>query len=215
MKEYSCIQCLSIFQSKKGCKSRTPKFCSKKCYAESLKLNIKCQMCHNVIENKHSVSIKNRKFCSKECQGKARRNKPLSDNWKKALSEGRKKSEKCKGYNLYNWKGGKETQLFRMKSSFYKRKNSLTKNLPIMFLNKILLIQKNLCFYCDEDLNVYKAIEHLTPVSRGGDNDIFNLVYSCKKCNSQKRQSTLEEFAIKTNRLFLLSKWENLFIQAL
>jgi hypothetical protein len=215
MKDYTCIQCSSVFQSKKGCKSRTPKFCSNKCYAESMKLNIKCKLCEKVIENKHSVSIRNRKYCSKECQGKARQGIKLSENWRKALSEGRKKSEKCKGQNLYNWKGGKETQLLRIKSSLYKRKMRLTKVFPKAFLYKMLVAQKNMCFYCDNDLTEYKAIEHLTPVSKGGDNDIFNLVYSCKSCNSKKRQKTLEEFAIKTNRLFLLSKWEKLFIEAL
>ena len=61
----------------------------------------------------------------------------------------------------------------------------------------------------------YKAIEHLTPVSRGGDNDIYNLVYSCKSCNSNKRQQTLEEYAIKNKRLDWLQKWEKLFIETL
>lgn len=57
----------------------------------------------------------------------------------------------------------------------------------------------------------YKAIEHLTPVSRNLDNHIYNLVYTCKSCNSKKRQNTLEEYAIKQNRIDWINKWEILF----
>jgi len=215
MKTYKCLQCEKDFESKKGCKSRQPKYCSRECYAESLKLNKRCKFCGSIIENKHSVSIKNRIYCSRECHGKARRNIPLSNEWKKALSEGRKVSAKCKGENLYNWKGGKETEYIRMKESFYKRKKNLKLKMPIPFLKDLLIAQRNLCFFCESDLTNYKAIEHLTPVSRGGDNNFYNLVYSCKSCNSKKRQQTLEEFALSTGNIHWLGKWEHLFIETL
>ena len=159
--------------------------------------------------------MKNRVYCSKDCQSKARKNVPLSEEWKKALSEGRKKSEKCKGENLYNWKGGKETELIRYRIYNNKRRTLLNKKIDVLFLEKLILIQNNKCFFCECDLTEYKAIEHLTPVSRGGDNDIYNLVYSCKSCNSNKRQQTLEEYAIKNKRLDWLQKWEKLFIETL
>ena len=215
MKIYKCLQCEKDFESKKGCKSRQPKYCSKECYAESLKLNKKCKLCGSIIENKHSVSMKNRVYCSRECQGKARKNIPLSNEWKEALSEGRKNSDKCKGENLYNWKGGENTKLFRLKQAFYKRKKGLKEKMPIGFLQKILKAQDNKCFFCECDLTEYKAIEHLTPVSKGGDNNFYNLVYSCKSCNSRKRQQTLEEFALSTGNIHWLEKWENLFIETL
>ena len=215
MKKIICKNCGVEFTSKKACKSREPKYCSKSCFSESLKLHKKCKLCGKEIENKHSVSMHNRIYCSRECKGKARQNVPLSDEWKKALSDGRKNSEKCKGENLYNWKGGKETENIRMKQSFYKRKKALKKDMPIAFLNSILKAQDNKCFFCESDLSEYKAIEHLTPVSKGGDNDIYNLVYSCKSCNSKKRQQTLEQFALKENRVDWLEKWENVFSEAL
>jgi len=94
MKTYSCKQCNINFESKKGHKTRLPLFCSKQCYAESMKLHIKCKLCGTEIENKHSVSISKRVYCSKECQGKARKGIALSEEWRKALSDGRKNSEK-------------------------------------------------------------------------------------------------------------------------
>jgi hypothetical protein len=213
MKIVECKTCKKEFTTKKNCKSREPKYCSKQCYAESLKINKRCKLCNSIIQNKHSASMHNRVYCSKECQSLSRKGTKFNENWKKALSEGRKKSEKCKGENLYNWKGGKETESIRVKQSFYKRKRSLKHDMPITFLGKMLIAQNNQCFYCNEKMIEYKAIEHLTPVSKNGDNEIYNLVYSCKTCNSKKRQLTLEQFAIKNKRLDLLNKWETLFLQ--
>jgi len=210
-----CRKCGEWFNDKKYSKERQGKYCSRECYAESLKLNKRCKFCGSIIENKHSVSMKNRIYCSRECHGKARRNIPLSNEWKKALSEGRKNSDKCKGKNLYNWKGGKETEPFRLKQAFYKRKKGLKEKMPIEFLQKVLKAQDNKCFFCECDLTEYKAIEHLTPVSKGGDNNFYNLVYSCKSCNSKKRQKTLEEFALSTGNIHWLGKWEHLFIETL
>ena len=215
MKTYTCKCCNKNFESKKACKSRTPKFCSKECYSESMRLHIKCKLCGNEIENKHSVSIKNRVYCSVKCHYESRKNKPLPEKWKKALSEGRKKSEKCKGPNLYNWKGGKETELLRMKQHFYKRKKLLKLDMPVQYLQNVLIAQKNECFFCELRLEDYKAIEHLTPVSKGGDNHEFNLVYSCKSCNSKKRQQTLEEFAINNNRFDWLDKFDYIYATAI
>ena len=215
MKKIICKSCGVEFETKKACKSREPKYCSSKCYGKTMKLDIKCQLCGNPIENKHSVSIRNRKFCSNKCRTDSRKGVPLSDEKKKKLSEGRKKSEKCKGENLYNWKGGESTRAIRQKSYFYKRKLKLVKEMPGSFLAKIFKIQKGQCFFCNSDLSDYKAIEHLTPISRGGDNDIYNLVYSCKHCNSKKGRNTLEEYALKIKKPHLIAKWEALFINAL
>ena len=215
MNTYKCYQCGKSFESKKGCKSRQPKYCSIECYGDSMKMNKKCLLCGEVILNKHSVSLKNRKYCSRECQGKSRQNKPFSDERKKALSEGRKKSDKCKGENLYNWKGGKENTRILAKERYLRVKHNIIGKFPKKTLNKILQIQNNQCFYCESDLSEYKAIEHLTPVTRGGDNSFYNLVYSCKSCNSKKRQQTLEEYAIAQKRFDWIAKWENLFIEIL
>jgi hypothetical protein len=215
MKNYKCKQCNNDFESKKGCKTRQPKFCSKICYAESLKLNKRCKLCDSIIDNKHSVSIKNRVYCSKKCQGDARKGVPLSDEWKSKLSNARKESKKCKGENLYNWRGGKSTQRERIKSSFYKRKHSLKINFDSKYLEKLIYSQENKCFFCEINLSDYKAIEHLTPVTKGGDNENYNLVYSCKSCNSKKRQQTLEEFAIKNKRFDWLDKFDEIYTRTL
>jgi hypothetical protein len=210
VKKYICKSCNNIFESKKGCKSRTPTYCSKKCHGESMKLTINCKLCGIKIENTRSSKISNRIYCSKKCQGESRKGVKLSDEWRLALSNARKNSDKCKGSNLYNWKGGYEAQRIRNKTAFYRRKN-LKKSFDYDYLSRLIKSQNNKCFFCNSDLTNYKAIEHLTPITRGGDNDNYNLVYSCKSCNSKKRQQTLEEFAIKTRKLYWLDKFDYIY----
>lgn len=201
MKEYICNQCGVTFLNK-----QYKKYCCKKCYSESMKMNKPCLLCGKIIENKHSVSLKHRKYCSKECQSEARRNVPLSDEWKKALSEGRKKSAKCKGENLYNWKGGVLNRRKLCLKRYYSKK--AVGQIDFNYLKNLLVKQNNKCFYCEADLNNYKAIEHLTPICKGGTNDWSNLVYSCRSCNSKKHDKTLFEFSVSENIIHVLDKTE-------
>lgn len=209
-KSYICEKCGIVFTTNKGYKGRTPKFCSIECGADSKKITIHCLYCGDVIANKHGGKMTGRKYCSPECRQKARIGTKLSEDWCKALSDGRKKSDKCKGENLYNWKGGLPNTRLKKKERYYKLKG-LKLKFDLNFLNRMFIAQDGKCFYCGCDLSGYKAIEHLTPITRGGDNHEYNLVYCCKSCNSNKRQNTLYEYAIKKNRIDWLSKWEKLY----
>lgn len=50
------------------------------------------------------------------------------------------------------------------------------------------------CRFCGSELNGLGDIEHLTPISRGGSNNIQNLTLSCSKCNKEKTNKTLSEY---------------------
>ena len=50
------------------------------------------------------------------------------------------------------------------------------------------------CAYCLEPITTYIVAEHMTPISRGGDNLITNIVPACAKCNNKKRTKTILEF---------------------
>lgn len=52
------------------------------------------------------------------------------------------------------------------------------------------------CRYCGRQSDVVTlAIDHVMPVSRGGTNDLENLITSCVECNSGKGAKTLEQCA--------------------
>jgi 5-methylcytosine-specific restriction endonuclease McrA len=70
-------------------------------------------------------------------------------------------------------------------------------------LNALFEAQEGFCFYCGEllyasfDKDIH--IEHKIPLSRGGSNNIENIVLSCAPCNLSKGTKTHEEFlATKT-----------------
>jgi 5-methylcytosine-specific restriction endonuclease McrA len=56
-----------------------------------------------------------------------------------------------------------------------------------------------ICCYCGRDLKGAKPCEinldHLTPRSKGGDNDATNLITACKSCNSSRGNKSLEDYA--------------------
>jgi len=87
-----CLICSAIFVSKKACKSRTPLYCSKKCFAESLKgkkATEKQLACLELGRKGFPSTLKGiprkKEICEKIRQ--AKKGKPLSDEHKDALSK--------------------------------------------------------------------------------------------------------------------------------
>lgn len=64
-------------------------------------------------------------------------------------------------------------------------------------IQKKIEIQKGRCYYCQkafgEGKNAYH-IDHVIPLSRGGTNDLGNLVIACPHCNCSKRDKLLHEW---------------------
>lgn len=224
---FICKFCSKEFKSKKACKSRTPVYCSWDCYMNAITKyagkTFTCEKCGVDFKTDSAYSGHIPKYCSRKCcsdvsKGRTAWNKgkPLSREHKEALSKGRKNSQKCKGPNLYNWRGGEAT--FKDRSRVYQNNRRTRKieggSLDPVFLRHLWDAHKGLCFYCEKPLTDYKCLEHLTSLSKGGKNQPFNLVYSCKSCNSKKRQKSLEDFSIETGRIWLLDKWESVFIYA-
>ncbi len=96
-------------------------------------------------------------------------------------------------------------------SSFQRRHQKIKK--PYNFITSrpemAKLIEENLttCHYCSEKLTEKNlSIDHKLPVSRGGDTNLENIAFCCKKCNSEKGSMTEKEF----NELKeLVSNWED------
>lgn len=51
------------------------------------------------------------------------------------------------------------------------------------------------CQYCGKIGGILE-VDHITPISKGGSNLPGNLATSCRKCNRQKKDKTIEEFEL-------------------
>lgn len=233
---YICKQCGKEFTTKKACKTRIPVYCAWDCYMKSVTkyagMTFTCEYCG--IDFKTDTAYRGRipKYCSLKCFGAhakgrsitgTKRNcvpwnkgKQLSATIRLSLSKARKNSPKCKGPNLYNWRGGAATLHERSRVYQNNRRARFINGgtLDQTFLDNLWKAHRGVCFYCEQPLTKYRCLEHLTPLSRGGKNQPFNLVYACKSCNSKKRQMPFEDYAIKIGKVWLIDKWEDIFIYA-
>lgn len=78
------------------------------------------------------------------------------------------------------------------------------------------------CQYCGESApNVVLHVDHIKPVSDGGENELFNLITSCANCNLGKGARELSDYAViekqkkqldelndKRNQLEMLLEWK-------
>lgn len=59
---------------------------------------------------------------------------------------------------------------------------------------EMLRDQGEVCAYCEQPLNGAYAVEHMTPLARGGRNDWPNLAVTCRLCNLRKGTKTITEY---------------------
>ncbi len=86
---------------------------------------------------------------------------------------------------------------------------------------EVLKRDKFTCQYCGKSApDVVLEIDHIKPVSKGGANDIMNLITSCKDCNRgksnielsddsvvKKQQAQLQELADRKEQLEMMLEW--------
>ncbi len=135
---------------------------------------------------------------------------------KKKTAEWKEKvSKKMSGENHWNWQGGitAETKKIcdkrwvknnkersrRIKQLYKARRRSagsLTKeDIQLVYEDNIKKYGTLTCCLCKKEISFGSdSLEHLTPLSRGGTNDVSNLDISHKRCNSKKNTKTLKEW---------------------
>ena len=79
-------------------------------------------------------------------------------------------------------------------------------NVTAELVDHLIDFQEHRCWYCHGRLNKATgsrrnwALEHQTPISRGGTNEATNLVIACRLCNKLKNTQTAEEFLARVDR---------------
>lgn len=112
-----------------------------------------------------------------------------------SLFRGDSRSCGCKaGKHLYKHGLSGTKEYNRVKSNQrHARKLKAKGTHTVKQLLQLLEEQDNRCYYCDRDLDEWHQ-EHMTPLSRGGSDDISNIAISCPSCNLKKNTKTAEEF---------------------
>lgn len=60
--------------------------------------------------------------------------------------------------------------------------------------------QRGKCFYCKKKVHDKYHVDHVVPLSKGGEDSLDNLVIACPKCNLSKSNSLLEEWNNRPTR---------------
>ena len=60
----------------------------------------------------------------------------------------------------------------------------------------LVALQKNKCAFCRKKLTAYH-IDHVTPLSKGGDNSRYNIQLLCPFCNVSKKDIMPNDYALK------------------
>lgn len=183
MKTYICQNCNKEFISKKGCKTRTPKYCSRNCFmqipkteANKLKMSIaklgkepvnklpkyesNCIVCNNIIINRVGAKYQ-KKYCNIECYYKSLVGKTYIE----------KQGEKS-----HFWKGGVTNK------SEIARKNGLYR----IWQNQVFKRDNYLCQNCGKSKkDILLHAHHIIKFSENIEKryDVNNGVTLCIKCH--------------------------------
>lgn len=101
------------------------------------------------------------------------------------------------------------------------KQDNKRKNIPNKLRFEVFKRDSFTCQYCGQSApNVVLEVDHLLPVSKGGDNDILNLITSCWACNNgksnilltdntmlEKQKAQLDELNEKRLQLEMMIEW--------
>ena len=80
----------------------------------------------------------------------------------------------------------RQSELQRLRKSKLKRKMAMESGLTAK-QTIALYAERSTCIYCGVALaDRDKTLDHMTPLSKGGLHEAFNLIVSCSKCNTKK-----------------------------
>ena len=66
--------------------------------------------------------------------------------------------------------------------------------------NRLKVFERDgyICHYCNKQLTRFSAtLDHIQPVSKGGDNSFHNLVTACLHCNSERGNKPIMDYLVK------------------
>jgi 5-methylcytosine-specific restriction endonuclease McrA len=198
-----CPTCSKEFKVKPS-HAKTRKYCSKECMAAGYtkeKLIRACLTCGKEFEVYNNKYRKDAKFCSNQCRGThySGENHPQYEH-----GFGNKHPEKMKEYRKRYYEENKDLCYQRAFIGKAKRREMEAGHTWEQWI-QLLKEHDNKCFYCKKKMTKkegpkQRTRDHIIPVSKGGTDDIENIVPACRSCNSSKGTREFELFC-KGNRM--------------
>lgn len=193
----NCKQCskeLFVKPYQVGKKSYCSRECMKKAYTKT-RLKRDCKMCGKEFEFPDRPSRKNAMFCSRCCMDKyyvGERHRNYTHGYGNRMLP-----EKRKEIRTRHYLANKEDYYKRSFIGKIKRRNVEQGH---TFEQWIDLLKKhdNTCYYCGVRMTKKQGAkqrtrDHIIPISKGGTDDISNIVPACRSCNSKKGTKTIDE----------------------
>lgn len=190
MEVRKCRQCGSEFV----CTNRKRVFCHKACstrsrYQKRIRSSRTCMTCGSVFQPERLGQPP--KYCSRRCKIRMmykRNPAPIlarNRRWTRAHWEASLKQQAA--WRRRNLEVGRRKENHR-RARVRNAGGSYTREEWI----NVLTLWSNTCAYCGMGGRI--TVDHRTPISRGGSNDISNILPACKTCNSQKHTQTETEY---------------------
>jgi len=120
---------------------------------------------------------------------------------KKALNEKRKirwhksdKSENAENSRAWKIANPEQVKILRLRGNHKRRARLATVDNYQIFNKEIKAILQKPCFYCGTTNGI--TLDHVVPISRGGNNGIGNLLPACLSCNTTKKNKFITEWKL-------------------
>ena len=202
--ELICPMCSKTFKVKPSHASKRT-YCSKECMSKAYNKNIErvCEVCGKTFKVPNNKHRRDAKYCSKDCMGKSMsgENHPMYSHGygNKGTPEQRKQwyeKHRSNPLNVEKWNE-------RIRRRKLKEQGVKPEHTPDEW--KALLAEYEYrCFYCGvkmthEEGETRLTRDHYIPLSKGGSDEISNIVPACKSCNGKKGNKPAEDvFSILT-----------------
>jgi 5-methylcytosine-specific restriction endonuclease McrA len=92
------------------------------------------------------------------------------------------------------WRKTLAGKAYKARHQARRRYQEASGTFTVVDITDLYATQGGRCYYCSVEIENGYHIEHMTPLCRGGRNDVSNVCLACAPCNLKKNRKTAEEF---------------------